>query len=215
MLVGRCFLAFGGGVFGGVGGQANAEGGCDVALGEILIRDGDAVAVAHGGVVRRHDFDSGFVEFVLNILVQVRVDAGCVVGNVGEGVELVVDVEVVERRLEDEGLGVGEDVFCCGCCGEQKLVDDAPGSVVADGDGGVEDEAFLLGRSAEVHDVTAEHHGVCDGDFDVLDGAKTSDEERALYDVADGVGHLYAVAYFEGTHVGEDDACNDICYRRG
>ena len=63
--------------------------------------------------------------------------------------------------------------------------------------------------------MTAEDHRVRDGDFDVLDGAKTSDEERALYDVADGVGHLYAVAYFEGAHVGEDDSGDDVCDCRG
>jgi hypothetical protein len=94
----------------------------------------------------------------------------------------------------------------------KEFADAAPGGVVADGDGGVEDEAVVLGVGAVVDDVGAEDGAVGDDELDVFDGADAGDEEGFFGDVADRVGDADAVADLEGAHVGEDEAGDDVAH---
>ena len=62
--------------------------------------------------------------------------------------------------------------------------------------------------------MAAQHHGVRDRDFHVLDRANSCDQQRLFYDVADGVGNFDAVSELEGTHVSQNDASHKIGHRR-
>ena len=85
-----------------------------------------------------------------------------------------------------------------------------PWGVVADGDRGVEGEAFLFGEGAVVEDLPAENGRVRNDDLLVLEGAYAGDEEILVDDCTKGAGDEDAVAELVRAHVGEDDAGEEV-----
>jgi hypothetical protein len=92
-------------------------------------------------------------------------------------------------------------------------VDLAPGHVIADGDGGVENEAIFTRERGIIDDLAGENGGVGNDDFDVFDGADAGDEEAFGDDVSGGVADADPVAKAERAHVSDDDAGRDIAHR--
>ena len=99
--------------------------------------------------MRRHDFDAGFIELVLNILVKVGVDLRHPTRLVGIRVDLVVNVEIIQSRLKYKRLGFWHDEFRGQRRLGEKPVNGSPRSVVPNGHRGVQNEARLLRRGAQ------------------------------------------------------------------
>ena len=77
-----------------------------IGLGQILIRHGRLITVADLSIVRGHDLDPRLVELILNILVKFGVGDRHLIGRAGIGVQFVGDIEVVQRRLQNERLRI-------------------------------------------------------------------------------------------------------------
>ncbi len=103
---------------------------------------------------------------------ELRVNEGLPVGVAGVGVHLIAHVKVVEAGLQHKRGGLGLNaVGGKGGAGEQR-VDLPPGHIVANGDGGVQNESVKRGVAAEVGGVAAHHTRIGQGNDLVFGGAQ-------------------------------------------
>lgn len=93
--------------------------------------------------MRRHNFNAGFVEGVLDVLEQVRHYRTETVGVFDICVDLIAGIIVRQVGLENEGLRMLEHARCYTRGVNQELVDETPRCVIAYSDCGVYDEAEL------------------------------------------------------------------------
>ena len=135
---------------------------------------------------------------------------------VGEGVDLVADVKIVETRLEHERHGILQENIRSGFGGlDQQLMHPAPRSVVPDRDRRVKDKARFLCRGAVVDHVARQNQSVGNGYVHVLDGPDAGDEQGFLHHVASGVADFHPIPQLKAARVGENkDARHHVGNRR-
>src|SRR6516225_7764099 len=116
-----------------------------------------------------------------------------------------MDEEIVQARLEDKGLRIGEDMRGSERRGNEKVVNGSPRRIVPNRDAGMKNEIVTAsGAGREVRDMGAKHHRVWYGDDFVLDCSHARYEEGRLHDVADGIRDLHPVADLECASIRED-----------
>src|SRR4051812_43773199 len=121
-------------------------------------------------------------------------------------------MEIIETGLEDERRRIVEYALGVERRLPQQVVHGAPGGVIADGDGGVEDEAASAGKRAVIENLVAQDSAVRDDDLHILDRADPSYQQTLLDDVAHGVRNLNPIAAVVGPHVRQDQSRQDVAY---
>ena len=121
--------------------------------------------------MRRHDLHPALVELILNVLVQFAVNPGNILRGIGVGVELIADVKIIERRLQHKRRRRRQDISGGPGRGNEQGMDRFPGGVVADGDGGMQNQTIAVSHLlTEVIDVAVEDGVVGDGDDLIFPG---------------------------------------------
>ena len=94
---------------------------------------------------------------------------------------------------------------------DEQIVNRFPGSVVADGDPGMQDEAVTLpDLLAEIGDVGGENGAVGDGDNMILVSLDAGDVELAFQHHAHGLPHLNHIPHPERTGIGQADTGDQV-----
>ncbi len=106
-------------------------------------------------IARRQNLHATGVERILDVGVQIGVNARHLIRPLCVGVDLVADVIVVETCLKDKRLRLGLDPLGLQRSGDQQLVHLRPRRVIADGHGGVENQTVVARIGAVVHNVRA------------------------------------------------------------
>src|SRR4030095_16764218 len=172
-------------------GSFHAQPRCLVVLRQIARGNRDVVAVAYLRVMRRHDFDPAFIEGVLNVAMQLRVNLIYLVGPVGIRVDFVGYKKVVERRLPNKRLRLLQNEICLASRASQQLMNGLPWSAIANRYCCVQDESLLFRSRTEVLDVGTQRLEAWHDNLFVFDRALPHIQEPAFEYFSEGLSNAY------------------------
>ena len=111
----------------------------------------EGIPVPERRIVGGQNLDAGFIEIVLDILMQVRIDACHLVRILNISVDLINGVEVAQGRFEDERSRFRHHSGRCLGCIDQKLVYLSPRRVIADRHFGMDDKPVTPCRRTVIY----------------------------------------------------------------
>jgi len=68
----------------------------------MICRNSGTIAIADIFVMRRHDFNAGFIKHILYLLVKHGVSNMLLIGDAGIRIDLVTDIKIIQTGLKDK-----------------------------------------------------------------------------------------------------------------
>src|SRR4029077_17484787 len=132
----------------------------------------------------------------------------------GVGIELVSNVEIVQRRLQDKRGWVVQYIICNESSCQEQFMNLSPWSAVSNRHCGVEDHALLFSLGAVVDHYPTQHRAVGNGDHLSFLCVDMRHQQCLLHYLSYVVPHPHEISHLKCPHIGQNSSRNPMCNRR-